>query len=82
MERGKRCAICDKTFNLYKHSPYREHFSFVEPLTPVSHEEAKSFDCSGIRERHPKETKGHDYNATTHGLTAALLGAGAMAGTG
>lgn len=65
MERGKRYAVCDKTFSLYQQPPYREHFAFVEPLTPVPEEEAEPFDCSSIRERHPKETKGHDYNATT-----------------
>jgi SAM-dependent methyltransferase len=65
MERGKRYAICDKTFDLYQQAPYREHFAFVEPLTEIQPAEAKPFECSGIRERHPKETKGHDYNATT-----------------
>ncbi len=65
MERGKRYAVCDKTFNLYRQAPYREHFAFVEPLVEIPLDEAAPFDCSGMRERHPKETKGQDYNATT-----------------
>ncbi len=65
LERGKRYAVCDKTFSLYQQTPYREHFAFIEPLITIPPEEAKPFDCSGNRERHPKETKGHDYNATT-----------------
>ncbi len=65
LERGKRYAVCDKTFSLYQQAPYREHFAFVEPITEIPAEDAKPFDCSGMRERHPKETKGHDYNATT-----------------
>jgi len=65
MERGKRYAVCDKTFQLYQKPPYRHHFSFVEPLTEAPLESARPFDCSGVRERHPKETKGQDYNATT-----------------
>src|SRR5918992_1215936 len=65
MERGKRYAVCDKTYNLYKKAPYREFFEFVDPLVDVSLAEAKPFDCSRTTLRHPKETKGQDYDATT-----------------
>lgn len=65
MERGKRYAVCDKTYNLYKKAPYADSFSFIEPLTNIPLEEAKPFDCSRTAVRHPKETKGQDYNATT-----------------
>ena len=65
MERGKRYAVCDKTYNLYKKAPYREFFEFIDPIVDVSLTEAKPFDCSRTSLRHPKETKGHDYNATT-----------------
>jgi hypothetical protein len=64
-ERGRRYAVCDKTFNLYQKEPYAAHFEFVEPYAPVPMEEAKPFDCTTMRERHPKETKGQDYTATT-----------------
>ena len=65
MERGKRYAVCDKTYNLYRKAPYAEFFEFVEPLTDVPLEIAKPFDCAGMRIRHPKETKGQDYDMTT-----------------
>ena len=64
-ERGERYAVCDKTFQLYQREPYREAFDFIEPRTPVAAEDAKPFDCSGMRLRHPKETKGEAYDATT-----------------
>jgi hypothetical protein len=76
LERGKRYAVCDKTFTLYQQAPYRDHFAFVEPLTEIPVDEAKPFDCSGTRERHPKETKGHDYNATTEAAQCRTGGDG------
>lgn len=65
MERGKRHAVCDKTYKLYQLAPYREHFAFIEPRNEISLEAAKPFQSAGMRERHPKESKGHDYHATT-----------------
>jgi ubiquinone/menaquinone biosynthesis C-methylase UbiE len=65
MERGKRYGVCDKTYNLYKKAPYRDFFEFVDPIVDVPLAEAKPFDCSRTSLRHPKETKGQDYNATT-----------------
>jgi arsenite methyltransferase len=65
MERGKRYAVCDKTYDLYKRAPYREFFEFVDPIFDVPLAEAKPFDCSRTSLRHPKETKGQSYNATT-----------------
>jgi arsenite methyltransferase len=65
MERGKRYAVCDKTYNLYKKAPYREAFEFVDPIVDIPLAEAKSFDCSRTSLRHPKETKGQDYDVTT-----------------
>jgi arsenite methyltransferase len=65
MERGKRYAVCDKTYNLYKKPPYRDFFAFVDPIVDVPLAEAKPFDCSRAALRHPKETKGQDHNVTT-----------------
>jgi SAM-dependent methyltransferase len=65
MERGGRYAVCDKTYNLYRKAPYRESFEFIEPLKEISLSEAKPFDCSRTAKRHPKETKGQEYKATT-----------------
>src|SRR5436309_15607278 len=64
MERVRGYAVCDKTYNLYRKAPYREFFEFVDTIVDVPLADAKPFDCS--RElRHPKETKGRDYDATT-----------------
>jgi len=65
MERGKRYAVCDKTYNLYRKAPYEKFFEFVDPIVDLPLSEAKPFDCSRTSLRHPKETKGQDYNATT-----------------
>jgi len=63
--RGDRIAVCDKTFQLYRKAPYAEHFEFIEPRVPVPLEQAESYDCGRTRLRHPRETKGMDYDATT-----------------
>jgi ubiquinone/menaquinone biosynthesis C-methylase UbiE len=65
MERGRRYAVCDKTYNIYRKAPYSNSFEFIEPLTPIPLDEAKPFDCSRTSLRYPKETKGQDYNLTT-----------------
>jgi len=65
MERGRRYAVCDKTYNLYRKAPYAAFFEFIDPLTEIPLGEAKPFDCSRTAIRHPRETKGLDYNATT-----------------
>src|SRR6266853_6666308 len=62
MERGQRYAVCDKTYNIYRKAPYSASFEFIEPLTPIPLEEAAPFDCSRTSLRHPKETKGQNYN--------------------
>ena len=65
MERGRRYAVCDKTYQLYKKEPYHQFFAFIDPLLSVPMEAARPFDCSAPRLRHPRETKGHDYKPTT-----------------
>lgn len=63
--RGERVAVCDKTYNIFKNEPYREHFDFVEPREEIALEDAEPFDCSRTPKRHPRETKGLDYDVTT-----------------
>ncbi|HEX2253035.1 MAG TPA: methyltransferase domain-containing protein [Thermoanaerobaculia bacterium] len=65
MERGRRYAVCDKTFQLYRREPYRDQFFFVEPRVDVPLAAAAPFDCSRTALRHPRETKGIDHRATT-----------------
>ena len=74
MERGRRYAVCDKTYNLYKKAPYREFFEPVDSIVDVPLSEAKPFDCSRTSLRHPKETKGQNYNATAEGSSKCCDG--------
>ena len=65
LRRGDRVAVCDKTFELYQKAPYREFFEFIEPLVPVQPGEARPYDNQRGKLRHPRETKGLEYHATT-----------------
>ena len=65
MERGRRYAVCEKTFQIYSSEPYRDAFDFIEPRQEIALEDAAPFDCSRTLLRHPRETKGLDYDATT-----------------
>ncbi len=65
MERGRRYAVCDKTYRLYSSEPYADLFDFVDPLEEVPLANAEPFDCSRTALRHPSETKGEDYEVTT-----------------
>ncbi len=65
MRRGERYAVCDKTFRLYQREPYHGSFEFIAPLEEVPLEAAQPFDCSRTSFRHPRETKGQDYQVTT-----------------
>lgn len=76
MERGRRYAVCDKTFNLYRREPYRDQFFFVEPLEEIPLAEAAPFDCSRTTLRHPAETKGRDYDVTTEAGPVCAPGSG------
>lgn len=63
MERGKRYAVCEKTYNIFKKAPYCEMFEFVDPHTEVT-SDSLPFDCTTIRIRDPRETKGEGYVET------------------
>ena len=75
--RGQRQAVCDKTFQLLQKAPYRDHFEFIEPLTPVPLESALPFDCDRPALRHPRETKGQQYDATSEGASCCGSDGGA-----
>lgn len=64
-DRGVRAAVCDKTFQLLQTGPYAGHFAAIEPLDAIVTEDAQPFNCAKGARRHPKETKGQDYDATT-----------------
>ncbi|MDH3492701.1 MAG: methyltransferase domain-containing protein [Acidobacteriota bacterium] len=67
LERGKRMAVCDKTFKIYTKEPYRSDIIAVEPLSEIPLDDAGEFDCKRTLERHPRETKGLEYNLTEAG---------------
>ena len=64
LERGARTAVCDKTFQIYGKEPYASQIIRVEPLENINLEDAKEFDCRRSAKRHPRETKGLEYNLT------------------
>jgi ubiquinone/menaquinone biosynthesis C-methylase UbiE len=72
LERGARMAVCDKTFKLYSRAPYAGQFILVPPRQDVALENAAAFDCSRDHKRHPRETKGMDYNVTK--ISGSLCG--------
>ncbi len=65
--RGYRYAVCDKTYQLYGQEPYVDSFDFIDPLEEVELAAAEPFDCSRTVLRHPRETKGEDYDVTAAG---------------
>ena len=66
LRRGVRTAVCEKTFRILSEEPYRSHFDLVEPYVSVPPEEARPFPCTKrALVRHPRETKGSDYDLTT-----------------
>lgn len=63
--RGERVAVCRKTYEIYQGPAYRDHFAFIEPMEAIEPSDAEPFTCRvGTVYRHPKETKGQDYEAT------------------
>jgi ubiquinone/menaquinone biosynthesis C-methylase UbiE len=62
--RGERMAVCDKTFRIYTKAPYVQDVIAVEPYENIPLEKAAKFNCSKNARRHPRETKGIEYNKT------------------
>ncbi len=62
--RGVRMAVCDRTYRLLTSEPYADSFHAIDPLKEISPDQAMEYDCSKDRVRHPKETKGLQYNLT------------------
>lgn len=62
--RGERTAVCDKTFRLLQRPPYAGMFEYLEPRQSIPLEDAEPFDCNRQRTRHPRESKGKNYQLT------------------
>ncbi len=57
--RGKRIAVCDRTYQALGRPPYEGHFVTVPPRQDVAPSTAVEFDCEQPnRVREPRETKG------------------------
>jgi len=61
-------AVCDKTFRLLQQEPYTDMFEAIEPMEPIPLDDAQAFDCRRNARRHPGETKGQGYAATTDSI--------------
>jgi len=64
LERGKRMAVCDKTFQIYNREPYAQDILPIEPYETISLKKAGAFDCHRSAVRDPRETKGIGYDVT------------------
>lgn len=56
--RGRRMAVCDKTYRIYTAAPYRDHVTAIDPATDVPLEQAADFSCKNSPIRSAQETKG------------------------
>jgi len=65
LRRGERVAVCAKTFNIMTSPVYAREIIPLEPLTYIPEDERTLFDCSRTVARHPRESKGLDYDVTT-----------------
>ena len=64
-ERGKRVAVCRKTFEILTREPYADSFVAIEPCTEIAEADAKPFVCDGeANERSPKVSKGKSLKLT------------------
>lgn len=62
--RGERVAVCDKTFLLLMREPYADQFLPILPTEEIPLDDAKEMDCKRAVNRHPRESKGMDYDET------------------
>ncbi len=64
LHRGERMAVCAKTFEIYSKEPYVGDIIPLEPYEDIPLQEAESFACNKSARRHPRETKGLEYDKT------------------
>ncbi|MFT5105556.1 MAG: arsenite methyltransferase, partial [Pseudoalteromonas tetraodonis] len=65
MVRGRRYAVCDRTYRTYKSGPFADAFEFIDPRVEVPMSDAEVYDCSVTALRPAAVTKGAVYDATT-----------------
>lgn len=76
LRRGERTAVCAKTFGILTSAPYVGQVVPLPPRIPVPPEARAPFDCRRTAPRHPRETKGTEYDATTEAAGACGPGQG------
>lgn len=74
LRRGERVAVCEKTFRLLTSEPYAAQVIGIEPVTPIPEADRAEFDCARTRPRHPRETKGLDYDLSTDAAACCAPG--------
>ena len=62
--RGKRMAVCDKTYQILKKSAYADQFYFIDPVKEIPLSEAKEFNCAEDQIRDARQSKGKDFKLT------------------
>lgn len=55
--RGKRMAVCDKTYHLYQQPPYSADITPISPVQDIPLAQARPFDCRKNAVRDARETK-------------------------
>jgi len=65
LRRGERTAVCTKTYQLLTSEPYVDMLIPIPPHTEIPAAERVAFDSTRTAPRHPRETKGLEYDATT-----------------
>lgn len=74
LQRGERTAVCAKTFGLLTSDPYAGQVIAIEPRTPIPADERELFDCSRSAPRHPRESKGQDYDLSSEAAAGCAPG--------
>ncbi len=74
LRRGERVAVCAKTYGILTSDPYADQIVALPPRVEIPEAERAPFDCSRTAPRHPRETKGLAYDATTDAASACAPG--------
>jgi SAM-dependent methyltransferase len=62
--RGERVAVCAKTLRLLTEEPYAGQLIAIEPRIEIAQADRSHFDSARATHRHPRETKGQDWDET------------------
>ncbi len=74
--RGRRMAVCDKTYRILTSEPYVSQIVPVAPLKEIPLRRARPFACGQSALRSPAQTKGRRYRKTENAAAACAPGSG------